>query len=809
MKALHYSFFVGVWQSLLWSSLATGGRDDNNVFNHATQDPGPFQIGEDVQITISSDHEMSEIRPETVIKGTRVSHTYTVHDTGATYIALHFASLDIEGDCRLLITDQFGKQAYTMRGKDRNGLTSFWARFISGDTAVLSVTCSGKNGVGSFLIDKYAAGFRHLSSKRKENNRPSLRGVINKLPPWEQRREMTVCGTDDLRNSQCFIDSHPTEYKTARSVAKVVINGRGVCTGWLLGNQNVLVTNHHCVRDSQDALNSYVVFNFEVQDGGGDCSRSARESVPNDIQEIYEVDYLISAIRDHDYALLKLKDRVNAPLKRYGFLETESRSTTVGEEIYIPQHPRGDDKAMAIWDSQYGAGERCRTLEPVVSCYGSSLYFDVRYTCDTEPGSSGSPVISAETNKVIALHHCGEEYRCSGNEGVPMTYLHDAFANSLVDGSLAPTQPTEQCQANQHEMLLELQTDLFGYETTWELRDRHGDLIAEGGKDAYLRSNETYSFKYCLEEGLHTLTIEDSYQDGMCCQHSNGGFNVYFDGDLVGTGGAFGSTASVTFGTNSPSERPSISASLEPSTSPSSVPSSIPSTLPSSMSSKAPSIMSSTNPSAEPSVKASDKPSATPSSRPTQSPSIMQSATPSVKASDKPSLTPSSQPSQSPSIMQSATPSVKASDKPSVTPSVQPSFRPTVSPSGRPSESPSIMQSATPSVKASDKPSTTPSQNPSSTASLGPTDLPTFGPTPNPTSGPTSKPTPGPTTSNPSPVPSSNPSSGPTFIPTLRPTTPGPTTPTPTSRPLMFSPTPKAPVAPVIYDGPSFYKPPT
>lgn len=32
---------------------------------------------------------------------------------------------------------------------------------------------------------------------------------------------------------------------------------------------------------------------------------------------------------------------------------------------------------------------------------------DVSYFCDTDGGSSGSPVISRRTDKVIALHHLG------------------------------------------------------------------------------------------------------------------------------------------------------------------------------------------------------------------------------------------------------------------------------------------------------------------------------------------------------------------------------------------------------------------
>ncbi|CAJ1960286.1 unnamed protein product [Cylindrotheca closterium] len=857
MKALHYSFLFGIWQSVLWVALAA---EDGNIFNHTARAPGPFQIGEEALLTVSTDHEISEIQPMTIIKEKRVSHTYTVYHEGATYISLHFASLDIQGQCRLLLTDLVGKEAFALRGKGKSGLTSFWARFINGDTVVLSVTCAGDNGVGNFLIDKYAAGFRDVSSPRKEIDRPSLRGV--ELLPWEQRRDLTICGADDLRNSQCYRDSHATEYKMARSVAKIIINGRGTCTGWLIGNQNILVTNQHCIRNSEDALNSYAVFNLEVQNGGGDCSGSGKDSVPSDIQDVYEVDFLIEAIRLHDYTLVKLKDRPTAPLKRYGFLETEPRDPTIGEAIYIPQHPRGHDKAMAIMDSQYGQEQRCRTLQPVVSCYGASGYLDVRYTCDTEPGSSGSPVLSVETNKVIALHHCGEANLCSGNEGVPMTFLHNRFANNAeigLDGSLPPTQPTEQCQASQYEMILELETDLFGYETTWELRDSSGGLIAEGGKDAYLRSNESYSLKYCLEAGTHTLTIDDSSDDGMCCQHNTGGFNVVFEGEVVGTGGDFGSTASVTFGSNSPSERPSAAPSKSaapsnfqsnslmpsntpssfPSTTPSFLPSKVPSALPSTAPSVGPSKLSSTFPSLHPSQSPSTDSSTLPSLKPSEGPSQLQSSEPTLSngpshepsimpstmhpsqgPSTLPSLKPSQGPSQlqsfeptlsngpshkpsimpstSPSIMPSNTPSVKASDKPSATPSLQPSIQPSVSPSSQPSQTPSIMPSATPSAKASDKPSTIPSfypsKNPSSTPSSGPSDLPTSGPTPIPTSGPTSKPT---------PVTSSNPTSGPTPLPTAGPTTSGPTsdptsgpTPIPTTLRPSSSPTERLVIGP-------------
>jgi V8-like Glu-specific endopeptidase len=43
--------------------------------------------------------------------------------------------------------------------------------------------------------------------------------------------------------------------------------------------------------------------------------------------------------------------------------------------------------------------------DPSYNGYASNT--DVSYYCDTDGGSSGSPVISRRTNEVIALHHFG------------------------------------------------------------------------------------------------------------------------------------------------------------------------------------------------------------------------------------------------------------------------------------------------------------------------------------------------------------------------------------------------------------------
>jgi hypothetical protein len=51
------------------------------------------------------------------------------------------------------------------------------------------------------------------------------------------------------------------------------------------------------------------------------------------------------------------------------------------------------------------AGRQLRRGDPNYTGYAAAS--DVAYYCDTEGGSSGSPVLSRATNRVVALHHFG------------------------------------------------------------------------------------------------------------------------------------------------------------------------------------------------------------------------------------------------------------------------------------------------------------------------------------------------------------------------------------------------------------------
>ena len=116
------------------------------------------------------------------------------------------------------------------------------------------------------------------------------------------------------------------------------------------------------------------------------------------------------------------------------------------------------------------------------------------------------------------------------------------------------------CEEDEHLFELELMTDFYPQETSWELRNADTNEIVETGR-GYGNSNENPDYKetetlfeesYCLESDQeYTFTIYDSYEDGLCCEHGEGYFVVRLNGEDLGDGDSFGSSETITFSTES------------------------------------------------------------------------------------------------------------------------------------------------------------------------------------------------------------------------------------------------------------------
>ena len=78
---------------------------------------------------------------------------------------------------------------------------------------------------------------------------------------------------------------------------------------------------------------------------------------------------------------------------------------------------------------------------------------------------------------------------------------------------------------------VDITTDRYGAETTWELTSASGAVIASGGPWANLTANgqtirPTVNVNGLMANQCYKFTIYDSYGDGICCDYGTGSFSV-------------------------------------------------------------------------------------------------------------------------------------------------------------------------------------------------------------------------------------------------------------------------------------------
>jgi hypothetical protein len=86
--------------------------------------------------------------------------------------------------------------------------------------------------------------------------------------------------------------------------------------------------------------------------------------------------------------------------------------------------------------------------------------------------------------------------------------------------------PCASCPAGQDKIIVDLTTDLWPDEITWEIYEREVGLIASAGP--YSSPNTNYVYEICVDQGgCYDWYIYDSYGDGGAA------YDLYYDGTLV------------------------------------------------------------------------------------------------------------------------------------------------------------------------------------------------------------------------------------------------------------------------------------
>jgi endonuclease G len=228
--------------------------------------------------------------------------------------------------------------------------------------------------------------FDHVRKLKEDLNIPDTPERI------AQRKELWSAGGYQpferiLGHSNVFQVSYLARGQSAaRTICRITIVNefgvvRGHGTGFLVA-PGLLLTNHHVLENKAAAGSSFALFDYEYD---------VKDTFL--IAQRFNLDpTLFFTDKDLDFTFVKVSPRSlrGKPIADYGHLVLirESGKALKKEYVSIIQHGNGDPKQIAMRDSM------------ILGRMDDYIY----YTTDTNPGSSGSPVLTDDWFPV-ALHH--------------------------------------------------------------------------------------------------------------------------------------------------------------------------------------------------------------------------------------------------------------------------------------------------------------------------------------------------------------------------------------------------------------------
>merc|ERR1711862_201875 len=159
---------------------------------------------------------------------------------------------------------------------------------------------------------------------------------------------------------------------------------------------------------------------------------------------------------------------------------------------------------------------------------------------------------------------CGSDAACDDGDACTADTCVNGVCSSVLDCSICGGGATS---------VLELTTDNYPAETSWDIKNSSGDEQYEGS--GYSEANTLHTINMCLASDEYTFKINDAYGDGICCSYGNGGYKITVDGTEVVSGGTFGNSETKTFTVTASPTSP-----VSPPTSPVSPPTPGPTTSP-------------------------------------------------------------------------------------------------------------------------------------------------------------------------------------------------------------------------------------
>ncbi|MCW8875472.1 MAG: pre-peptidase C-terminal domain-containing protein [Kangiellaceae bacterium] len=420
-----------------------------------------------------------------------------IHKDGASFIKVHFNEFDIPEGSYIEVRNLDGSQVHTYgpanaspMTKDEsigdNGQNKFSALSIVGETAVVEFF------QGSSSTNQYKISIDHIMQGYPEEEIELMMQPNN----WNNVEPRSTCGANERRDVQCWANSHPTEFERTRPVARLLINGSGLCTAWRVGADNHMFTNEHCVGSQSELSNTEVWFNYQNTSCGGSTLE------PTTIvtgQTLLASDYTL------DYTLFTVTNF--STITGFGHFGLDVRDAVSQEQIYIPQHGSGNPKELSI-ESDMNTGGVCRI--DAVLANGRGTNTDMGYMCDTIGGSSGSPVLATSSNNVIALHHFGG---CN-NQGVRIANIWPQVSSHF--GGVIPIGDNQGPPPGDPVANFSYSANQLTVNFTDQSTDSDGNIVSRswsfGDGNSSSATNPTHTY---ASSGSYNVTLTVTDNDGL------------------------------------------------------------------------------------------------------------------------------------------------------------------------------------------------------------------------------------------------------------------------------------------------------
>jgi PKD repeat protein len=321
---------------------------------------------------------------------------FEVRTPDAAFIKVHFDYLNLPTGMAVEVFSPDGSEVYRYGNEARDGYTVDKALGQDGQTSFSAMSISGPVAkvrlVGKPRTPWTLAHGVRVSRVLEGYPADLLESLQNQglLSPTGEKK---TCGANDKRPVSCYAASDPTAVDRSRPVARLILARGSNCTAWRVGPGNHLMTNQHCFATQAEVAGAEIWFNYQAPTCAGTTAGTiTKVTGMNLVKRGTNLDYVLFSVNNF------------ASIASFGNLGLDPRLPITGEQIFIPQHPGARLKELATVNDLAGGG-RCTVAVAVTDGFGIGT--DLGYKCDTEGGSSGSPVIARSNNKVIGIHHIG------------------------------------------------------------------------------------------------------------------------------------------------------------------------------------------------------------------------------------------------------------------------------------------------------------------------------------------------------------------------------------------------------------------